>query len=280
MGNILVKVKRFLSNKNTVTILCVLAGILVLYIGYNWRVKSATEPIRIPYAKTALASRHKITRDDIGYMEVSGTVVSKMSNVIRNQNELIDKEVTYGNTIQQNAFFFKGDVEEASSNKGTSSLLSNISDGYTLVYLDVDLHSTFGNAIYPGNYIDLWFEGKDENGRYIYGKFIQSIKVLDVTDSDGNSVFETGSESRTPAQLLFAVPDDLKSLLEKAKLVGKLIPVPRNKSYSQNPGATEVASSYLENYIIAKSAIIPDENITDNTDENDDTLESDGDTNE
>ena len=90
MGNILVKVKRFLSNKNTVTILCVLAGILVLYIGYNWRVKSATEPIRIPYAKTALASRHKITRDDIGYMEVSGTVVSKMGNVIRNQNELID----------------------------------------------------------------------------------------------------------------------------------------------------------------------------------------------
>ena len=51
-----------------------------------------------------------------------------------------------------------------------------------LVYLDVDLHTTFGNAIYPGNYIDLWFEGTDENRRFMYGKFIQSIRVLDVTD--------------------------------------------------------------------------------------------------
>lgn len=281
MGNILTKIKRFLSNKNTVTILCVLAGILVLYIGYNWRVKSATEPVRIPYAKSTLSSRHRITKDDIGYMEVAGTVLSKMGNIIKSANQLIDKEVTYGDTIEQNSFFFKGDVEEPSDNKGTSSLLSNIEDGYTLVYLDVDLHSTFGNAIYPGNYIDLWFEGKDSNGRFLYGKFIRSIKVLDVTDDDGNSVFETGSESRTPAQLLFGVPDSLKSLLEKAKLVGNLVPVPRNKSYSSNPGKTEVSSSYLENFIIAQSAIIPDENTTTNNgaDNADDTLES-GDTNE
>ena len=86
MGNILVKIKRFLSNKNTVTILCVLGGILVLYIGYNWCVSSATEPVRIPYAKTTLSSRQVITADDIGYMEVASTVVSRMRNVIRASN--------------------------------------------------------------------------------------------------------------------------------------------------------------------------------------------------
>ena len=262
MGNILVKVKRFLSNKNTVTILCVLGGILVLYIGYNWRVSSATEPVRIPYAKNTLSSRHVITSDDIGYMEVASKVVSKMKNVIRSSGQLVGQEVTYGNVIQENSFFFQGDVEDPSTNQGTSALLSNIEDGYTLVYLDVNLHTTFGNAIYPGNYIDLWFEGVDENRRFIYGKFIQSIRVLDVTDEDGNSVFETGSESRTPAQLLFAVPDGLKSLLEKAKLVGELVPVPRNKSYSENPGATQVSSSYLENFVLAQSVVIPNENVS------------------
>lgn len=268
MGNILVKIKRFLGNKNTVTILCVLGGILVLYIGYNWRVSSATEPVRIPYAKNTLSSRHVITSDDIGYMEVASTVVSKMRNVIRASNLLVGQEVAYGNVIQQNSFFFEGDVEDPSTNQGTSALLSNIQDGYTLVYLDVDLHTTYGNAIYPGNYIDLWFEGTDENRRFMYGKFIQSIQVLDVTDRDGNSVFETGSESRTPAQLLFAVPDELKSLLEKAKLVGELVPVPRNKSYSENPGATEVSSSYLENYILAQSVVVPEENTSNNNNNN------------
>lgn len=268
MGNILVKIKRFLGNKNTVTILCVLGGILVLYIGYNWRVSSATEPVRIPYAKNTLSSRHVITSDDIGYMEVASTVVSKMRNVIRASNFLVGQEVAYGNVIQQNSFFFEGDVEDPSINQGTSALLSNIQDGYTLVYLDVDLHTTYGNAIYPGNYIDLWFEGTDENRRFMYGKFIQSIQVLDVTDRDGNSVFETGSESRTPAQLLFAVPDELKSLLEKAKLVGELVPVPRNKSYSENPGATEVSSSYLENYILAQSVVVPEENTSNNNNNN------------
>lgn len=268
MGNILVKIKRFLGNKNTVTILCVLGGILVLYIGYNWRVSSATEPVRIPYAKNTLSSRHVITSDDIGYMEVASTVVSKMRNVIRASNLLVGQEVAYGNVIQQNSFFFEGDVEDPSTNQGTSALLSNIQDGYTLVYLDVDLHTTYGNAIYPGNYIDLWFEGTDENRRFMYGKFIQSIQVLDVTDRDGNSVFETGSESRTPAQLLFAVPDELKSLLEKAKLVGELVPVPRNKSYSENPGATEVSSSYLGNYILAQSVVVPEENTSNNNNNN------------
>ena len=268
MGNILVKIKRFLGNKNTVTILCVLGGILVLYIGYNWRVSSATEPVRIPYAKNTLSSRHVITSDDIGYMEVASTVVSKMRNVIRASNLLVGQEVAYGNVIQQNSFFFEGDVEDPSINQGTSALLSNIQDGYTLVYLDVDLHTTYGNAIYPGNYIDLWFEGTDENRRFMYGKFIQSIQVLDVTDRDGNSVFETGSESRTPAQLLFAVPDELKSLLEKAKLVGELVPVPRNKSYSENPGATEVSSSYLGNYILAQSVVVPEKNTSNNNNNN------------
>jgi len=273
MGNILTKIKRFLSNKNTVTIICVLAGVLVLYIGYNWRVSSATSPTRVPIAKNTLSSRHVITADDISYVEISGTVSSKMKNLIKSQNLVIGKEVAYGNTIQKNSFFFKDDVVAASSNQSNSSLLSNIEDGYTAVYLDVDLHSTFGNAIYPGNYIDLWFQGKDDNNKFIHGKFIRSIKVLDVTDSDGNSVFETGSESRKPSQLLFAVPDDLKALLEKAKLVGDLIPVPRNKTYTQNPGATEVASSYLQNYVLSKTAIIPDENGSSNNSESDITEE-------
>ena len=44
MGNLIISIKRFLGNKNTVTILGVLVGIIVLYVGYTYRVKKALEP--------------------------------------------------------------------------------------------------------------------------------------------------------------------------------------------------------------------------------------------
>ena len=34
----MIKLKRFFGNKNTVTILCVIAGVAVLLVGYNYRV--------------------------------------------------------------------------------------------------------------------------------------------------------------------------------------------------------------------------------------------------
>lgn len=260
-NNILIKIKRFFQNKNTVTIICVLAGILVLYIGYNWRVGSSTEPISIPYAKNTLSSRHTITREDIGYVEVASTVLEKMPNIIRNSAQLIGKEVIYGNTIQMNSFFYNEDITDAEKN--IENYAYEIPEGYSPIHLDVDFHSTYGNAMYPGNYIDLWFSDADESGRLIYGKFIKSFQILDVVDSDGNSVFETNAESRTPDSLIFAVSDDMRLLIEAAMQVGELVPVPRNKTYSANPGATEVASMYLQNYVLSNAVIIS-ENSTQN----------------
>jgi len=258
MGNILTKIKRFFSNKNTVTIICVLAGILVLYIGYNWRVGTATKPTTVPYAKNTLSSGHVITTDDIGYLEVSGTVLSKTKGMLQRASQIVGKKVKYGETVQAYGFFFQDDVVDA--NKEDENVFDTMGKGNAGVYLPVNIHTTFGNAIYPGNYIDLWFQGKDEDNKFIYAKFIRSIKVLDVTDSNGKSVFETSAESREPRELLFAVPDDLHELIEKAKEVGTLVPVPRNKSYSENPGPTEIANTYIQNFILAQSAIIPSNN--------------------
>lgn len=264
MGNIGVNLKKFLSNKNTVTIICVIAGILVLYIGYTWRVNSATNPTTIPYAKTALTSRHVITTDDIGYMEVSSSVLSKSANMIRNANQLIGKEVMYGTTIPQNSFFYTETV--VSPENQPDSAIADIPNGYTLFDLPVDLHTTYGNSIYPGNYIDLWFKGTNDYNRLMYTNLISSIKVLDVRDSAGKSVFETAAESRTPADLLFAVPDDMYSLLSKARSLSgyniEIIPVPRNKNYTANPGETEVASEYVKDFILSKTEVIPDENLS------------------
>ena len=259
MGNIVTTVKRFLGNKNTVTILGVLLGILVLYIGYNYRVKQATMPVTVPYAKEELSSRTAITSEMIGYMEVSKSVVKNSPNLITSASQLIGQYVAFGTTIPANSMFYKTQV--LSSDKMPDSAFAKIPDGYTIYSLSVDLHSTYGNSIYPQNYIDLYFKGIDETDKVMFGKIIESIEVLAVKDNQGNHVFETTVESRTPAELQFAVPNDMYDLLMKAGYITgnsiEIIPVPRNSAYSQNPGETLVSSDFIRDFILSKSAVIP-----------------------
>jgi len=268
MGNIVTTIKRFLGNKNTVTIIGVILGIIVLYIGYNYRVKQATTPVTVPYAKEEISSRTLITSEMIGYMEVSSSVVSNSTNMITNASELIDHYVAFGTTIPANSLFYKSQI--LTSDEMPDSAFADIPDGYTIFSLGVNQHTTYGNSIYPGNYIDLYFKGVDDTNKIMFGKLIESIEVLAVKDSNGNHVFETTVESRTPAELLFAVPDDMYLLLMKAGYISgssiEIIPVPRNASYSANPGDTVVSSDVIRDFILSKSAIIP-QNSTTTTDE-------------
>ncbi|MBQ4060711.1 MAG: hypothetical protein IJD46_01670, partial [Bacilli bacterium] len=158
------------------------------------------------------------------------------------------------------AFFYTDQV--VAEKQLNDSAFNDIPDGYTIFTLKVDLHTTYGNSIYPGNYIDLYLKAIDDTNRLIYGQFITSIEVLAVKDSAGNHVFE-GASTGTPAELLFAVPDEMYKLLMKADLLTsnsiEIIPVPRNASYTSNKGETSVTSEYLKNFILSKSATIPDE---------------------
>ncbi len=264
MGNILTTIKRFLGNKNTVTIIGVILCILVLYIGYNYRVKQATTPVSVPYAKEEISSRTQITSDMIGYREVSRNVVNESDNLIIDANQLINKYVSYGTTIPENGMFYKSQVIE--SNEMPDSAFADIPDGYTIYSLNVNLHSTYGNSIYPNNYIDLYFKGVDDTGKVMFGKLIESIKVLAVKDGNGNHVFETNVESRTPEELLFAVPDDMYLLLMKAGYITshsiEIVPVPRNASYSANPGDTLVSSDVIRDFILAQSVTLPQNETT------------------
>ena len=260
MGNLNSSIKRILSNRNTVTILGVLLGIFVLYFAYNWRVKQAIKPITVPVAKQAINSSTTVTEEMIGYVDISQNLLSKSPGIITNVYDIVGKKIAPGKAVSVNGLFYTSMLAE---NSEVDSLFADIEDGYTVYTLEVDLNTTYGNSIYPGNYIDLYLKGEDENDRLIYGKFIESIKVLDVEDSEGNSVFSgTNSKDQQPAVLLFAVPDDMFKLLRKAELIGmEIYPVPRNLSYTKNPKATEVKSTYLTNFILANSSTIPDEDL-------------------
>lgn len=262
MGNIVTTFKRFLSNKNTVTILGVLLGIVVLYVGYNYRVSHAIDTISIPYAKKTINATNEITKDNVGMTEVLRSLVSSNKTLIANINNVVSTSepycVTTGTSVPEGGFFYTEQVEICRNI--SNNPLKNMPDGYKPVSLSVDLHTTYGNSMYPGDYIDLYVKMQSEDGRLIYGEFIEKLPILDVRDNNGKSVFAT-NETKTPAELLFAVPQDLYLLLSKATYLNNvtLVPVPGNATYTSVPGETSVKSEYLRQEILKYTSTIPDE---------------------
>ena len=143
----------------------------------------------------------------------------------------------------------------------------NIPSGYTAYNLPVTTKTTYGNSIFPNNYIDIYLKVLDADGKPTVGKLIENVKVLAVKDKNGRHVFENSDEERTPAVIIFALPEDMHLLLREAaylenvkSISAEIIPVPTTESYSAEPGTIRLASSELKSFIELNTGTInPDE---------------------
>ncbi len=260
MGNLLVPFKKFLSNKNTITILGILIGLVVLYLGYSWRVTQSVQPTNIPYCNATLIAGTKITDDYISYAQVPKDMVSNMTNLVTQPNEIVGKLVSYDSKIAKNGFFYSELLIDES--QMPNSIFSDLQDGYTVYALDVDNKKTMANSIMPGDDIDLYMQSTDEDddGKLIYGRFIKQIQVLAVRDGSGNNVFADKDHPLESKYLLFAVPEDLFLLLKKAEYLGiNIEPIGRNESYTVNAQATEISNEELRAHIINQTHILANE---------------------
>lgn len=262
MGNIGTTIKRFLSNKNTVSLLAIIVCTVILYIFYNSRVNNAVSTTYVCYATQTIQPRTVITKDMVSTVKVLTSQVTP--NMVSDCSQVIGKYASYATEIPQNSYFY--DISLMTEDEMPDSAFDDIEDGYTLFNLPVTFESTYSNSIFPNDYIDLYLKTEDEAGTLLFGKFIQSIKVLAVKDDEGKNVFETTVEVRTPSQLLFSVPDDLFLLLRKAQYLGMTIEiVPRNNNYTYEAGSTLVSSNYLKQFILDRTAAIPDECVVQET---------------
>lgn len=251
-GKLKETITNILRNKNTLTILLVFAGIIGLYVVYNWRVNDAISTVQIPYAKKELNSRTKITDEMIGYTPVPKSLLSSANNLINNAAQVLNKYVNNGYTIPQYSLFYRESI--LSTTATPESQFSNLPDNYTAFQLTVDFDKTYGNSIYPGNYIDLYIKLKTSDDKILFGRLIKGIQVLSVVDGDGNNVFDSTSEIPSPRYMQFGVPNDLFDLLEKAQILGAdIMPIPRNASYSLEDRNAEIDSVYIQNYILARA---------------------------
>jgi len=258
MDTIKIALKRFIKNKNTVTIVALIFCICLIYWAYNYRIQRQTDPISVPYALREIEPRTLITSDMIGTVKVPRYSIN--SEVIINSNLLVGQYVSADTVIPAGSLFY--DKALVSWEELPSSMYADIPEGYTIVSLPVTLDSTYGNSIFPGNYIDLYFATTDDNNKLLLGKLIESIRVLEVVDSEGQNVFEKSDDLNAPAYLIFAVDEDYHLLLRKASyLAGTIFPVPRNADYSENPGPTVISSSYLQNYILSQTVNVAEEDL-------------------
>ena len=61
MNNILIGLKRFITNKNTVTVIAVIVILGLLYWGYTSQINASVSPVSVPVAKQTIQPRTEIT---------------------------------------------------------------------------------------------------------------------------------------------------------------------------------------------------------------------------
>lgn len=250
MNKIVENLKKTLLNRNAVTILAVIAGVIVLWFVYSATLSKAVNPQRVPVANKDLTAGTIITKEDITYVEVNKDVLKK-ANVITSSAMLIGYYVTNGTSIANGAMFYKDQVVD----KGNliERDLEIIPQGYRIYWLGVTNESTYANSIYPGDKIDLWLKTTDDDGKHVYEKFITSIDVLSVKDGSGKNVFDVDNNSE-PKFLAFAVTNEMWTYLKNIEYLKdlQLFPVPMNKMYTVEGAPTEYANDQLKYFIDSK----------------------------
>ena len=261
MGNLGSGIKKFLQNKNTVTVLGVIIAVAVLYISYNARVKAAINPIVVPYAKETISPGVQIKDSMVGTMEIPPAMIK--GDVLRNQGDVIDKYSNADTIIPEGSLFFKRNVVE--KEQLPANIILSYPKGYVLYNMPVDTESTYGNSVYPGNYIDIYLKavntltdeqiqaGNADADKIMYGKLLENVKVLAVKDSSGQAVFSNLDEGKSPSMVVFALPEEYYILLKKASYLrtydSSLIPVPTNESLKGSPGKVKISSTELKDWI-------------------------------
>jgi len=111
----------------------------------------------------------------------------------------------------------------------------------------------------PGSHINIYYKSLNDKGEIMFGKFISNIEVLDVKDASGQHVFENSEDTRTPAYMLFAVPEETHLLLRKALYLDEydveLILIPNTATLTEKDTVT-VSSHDIEEFINSKTVFV------------------------
>lgn len=274
MNNLSSSLKKFVGNKNTVTILAVIVCMLILYFGFKWRVNQEVTYIDVYCAKETILPKTKIGPEDIELKQVPESYLDQLDYVTRKE-DIIGLYSDINATIPKGSVIFKDLVTEEENLP--DAIFKKIPEGYVLTQVKVDIETTYGNSIMPGNKIDLYFTTNDNN-KAIFGKFFEDVEVLAVRDSNGKDLFysskttESGEtvEAGAPAYIYVALPERLFILVGKSSNIStntiKYMIVPTGVEIEPGIDYVTIESEDIENFINERSTTV-DSNIIDEEDD-------------
>lgn len=261
MNNLAISTKKFFTNKNTVTIIGVIAVLVILYFLYTKTINEATDEVQVPVATQTIPPQTQINDSDVGFVKVANA--AKPDNVLMDANsQIIGKYTAVGSTIYEGSMFYSEAVVNKEDLPGNWLTLVDTATEKPYYYA-VNTETTFGNSIQPNDYVDFYVRAKNEKGQLMFGKMLSNVKVLAVTDSEGRDVFRSSTEVAAPAFLNFGLAEDNYNVLKKAEYLDgtdlELIVVPHGKSVTESELSVEVNSTKLKDYIEKQTIKITDE---------------------
>ena len=265
MNNLAISLKKFFTNKNTVTIIGVVAILVILYFLYTKTIKDKTQEIQVPVAAKTISPQTQITESDVTYVNVAKA--AKPDKVLMNDNEIIGKYTGVGSTIPEGSMFYRDVIVEKEDLPGNwlTLLEADESTGGLQIpyYFSVNTTTTFGNSIQPGDYVDFYArtysDETDKNGanQLMFGKLLSNVKILSVTDGEGKDVFRSTNDISAPAFLNFGLSKDNYELFKKADYLNdvdiEIIVVPHGGAVKEEDLKVNVSSKVLRDFIFTKA---------------------------
>lgn len=279
MNNFGIALKKFITNKNTVTIIGIIIILILLYWGYDSTVKKSVDPINVPVAARRITSEQQITYEDIAYEKVSRVVVDE--NVLINAENIVGKYANINVTIPEGSMFYSEWLITEEEVPGKWIEKVDFANGEEAYYYNTNAIETLGNSVLPGSYIDIYMKAEDENGNMMIGKLLENIEVLVVHDGSGNNVFADSSNIGDTSYLGFALSHDFYILLNKAERLNgygiELILAPQGvvPQTINDENTVFVGSQTLRDYIDANTITLEDEHVESKIDESTDFFNQD-----
>ncbi|MED5094554.1 CpaB family protein [Bacillus safensis] len=249
--------KRRLIAISTVVIL---VGAILLYVKLT--VKSQINETEIYVTKNEIPPRTEITDDMVEKIKVP--VQGIPTNALNSKKDIVGKWTVAGYGIPSHSFVYKEKV--VNKRDMPDSGILELGENEVAFPLLVDLETSLGNSIIPDSKVDLYFKTEvkdnDEKTKALYGKIASQVRVVSVKDADASNVFDPEGYKQGEEQVgvvkkndkslakiyIFAVPNELNDLINKAKLIGDIVPIATGSSYDTKK-ATEVGTKEIVGYI-------------------------------
>lgn len=257
-------INKFLKNKNTVTILGVIVCLIILYAGYSMRINAKTALVDVYYANQTIQPKTLITEEMVSKTSVPESFI--LGTYYKNYNDIVGKYSNYNTIIASGSLFYSDLLVEEENLP--DAILYDVNEGERVVSFPVTMESTYGNAIMPGNKVDVYVKLINERNEIVYGKFYEKVDILGVKDSSGKNVFESTEETRVPAFVYFSLTEAKYLLFSSLQYIQdyygeyqiEIALVPNTVDFdAESATATEVTSDYLYDFTLNKISQIDDQ---------------------